>query len=162
MREIRFIDTSNPKLLKKSLNLVRDAFWEFEAKDYTDDGVLEFSAYIEYDNIAHKMENGTLVMLACFENKRLAGVLAMVPPGHISLLFVAKLYQRRGIARNLVTEMCRLVHKLTAAKMLTVNAPPSTVPVYQKLGFASAGDEKSINGINFVPMYQEFIFCQEE
>ena len=155
MREIRFIDSSNPKLLKKALDLVRDVFWEFEAIEYADEGVLEFSDYIEYDHVAHKMEDGSLVMLGCFENKRLAGVLAMVAPGHVSLLFVAKAYHRRGIARDLVTEIIRCVQQLTPVTVLTVNSSPYAVPIYQKLGFVPTGPEQTLNGIRFTPMQRQ-------
>lgn len=152
MREIRFIDGSNPKLLKKSLTLVRDVFWEFEAVEYEDEGIMEFSDYIEYDNILRMMDEGRMVILGCFENKRLAGVLALVPPGHISLMFVGKAYHRRGIARDLMEETVRCVRKLTAADQLTVNSSPYAVPVYQKLGFTPAGPEQTVNGIRFTPM----------
>lgn len=152
MREIRFIDGSNPKLLKKALSIVRDVFWEFEATEYEDEGIMEFSDYIVYDNILRMMEDGSMVMLGCFENKRLAGVLALVSPGHVSLLFVAKAYHRRGIARNLMDETVRCVQHLSAADQLTVNSSPYAVPVYQKLGFTPVGPEQTLNGIRFTPM----------
>lgn len=152
MRELRFIDDSNPKLLKKALDLVRDVFWEFEADDYEDDGVLEFTSYIEYANIVRLMQDGALALLGCFENKRLAGVLAMKAPGHISLLFVAKAYHRSGIARGLVNEMVRCIGQLTDVPALTVHSSPYAVPVYQKLGFAATGPEKTENGMRFTPM----------
>ncbi len=152
MRNMRFIDDSSPKLLKKALDLVRDVFWEFEAAEYEDEGVLEFENYIEYDAIAQRMREGSLAMLGCFENKRLAGVLAMRAPGHISLLFVAKAHQRRGIARALLDEMIRCLAQLTDTSELTVNSSPYAIPIYQKLGFATIGPEQTLNGIRFTPM----------
>ncbi len=152
MRELRFIDDSNPKLLKKALALVRDVFWEFEAIEYEDEGVLEFENYIGYENIARHMQEGSLAMLACFENKRLAGVLALRTPGHISLLFVAKAHQRKGIARALLGEMARCLAQVAGTQELTVNSSPYAVPVYQKLGFAPTGPQQTKNGIRFTPM----------
>ena len=152
MREMRFIDGSNPKLLKKALGLVRDVFWEFEAVEYEDEGIMEFSGYIEYDNILSMIEDGRMVMLGCFEDKRLAGVLAMVSPGHISLLFVAKIHHRKGIARDLMEEIVRWVRELTDTDQLTVNSSPYAVEVYERLGFTATGSEQTMNGIRFTPM----------
>ncbi|WP_366143753.1 GNAT family N-acetyltransferase [uncultured Bilophila sp.] len=35
---------------------------------------------------------------------------------------------------------------------MTVNAAPSAVPAYRRLGFKSTGEEKLVDGIRFVPM----------
>ena len=152
MREIRFIDGSNAKLLKKALDLVRDVFWEFEAVEYEDEGVMEFSAFIEYESILQKIEEGSMVMFGCFEGRTLAGVLALISPGHISLLFVDKAYHRRGIARDLMDEAVRCVCQFTDSQQMTVNSSPYAVDIYQKLGFTPTGPEQTLNGIRFTPM----------
>jgi GNAT superfamily N-acetyltransferase len=161
MRDLRFIDDSNHKLLKKAWDLVRDVFWEFEAGEYEDEGVLEFENYIEYAGMVRRMREGSLAMLGCFENKRLAGVLAMVAPGHISLLFVAKAYQRKGIARDLTNEMVRCISQMTETQELTVNSSPYALPVYQKLGFVPAGPEQTLNGMRFTPMKRVLASAEE-
>ncbi|MDL2214361.1 GNAT family N-acetyltransferase [Clostridia bacterium OttesenSCG-928-O13] len=152
MREIRFIDDSEPKALKDALALVRNVFWEFDAEDYSDEGILEFSDYIEYDSIQAMLQSGELVMMGCYQHNRLAGVLALRVPGHISLLFVGKAYQRQGIARALLDTAIRCVRQITGEKALTVNAAPYATAIYQKMGFMPTDGEQLLNGIRFIPM----------
>lgn len=156
MREIRFIDHSNPQLLKKALVLVRDVFWEFVASEYSDDGVIAFSEYIEYTHMVHLMQTGQLAMLGCFEDKRLAGVLALRVPDHISLLFVSKRYQNRGVATSLLHAAVRCIRKLCDADFLTVHATPSSAIVYQRMGFVPQAQQVVEHHTRHIPMKLAF------
>ena len=152
MREIRFIDQTQTKALKEALSLVRHVFWEFNAQSYSDEGVMEFSDYIEFSAMHARMERGEVVMLGCYENKRLAGVIGLRVPSHICLMFVAKPYQRRGVAGALLQAVIRCVRQLSGETEISVNASPYAALIYQKMGFVPTDDERVLNGLRFVPM----------
>lgn len=72
---------------------------------------------------------------------------------HISLFFVLKEFQRKGIGKELLhisTEIC-LKDKPNLSQ-ITVNSSPNAIRIYEKLGFAKVGPEQLVNGIIFTPM----------
>lgn len=90
-------------------------------------------------------------MWCYYEGKELAGVIATRGVSHISLLFVAKKFQRRGIARQLFSAVVDDV-KEHGIKEITVNSSPYAVMVYKKFGFVETGSEQEKDGIWFTPM----------
>lgn len=72
---------------------------------------------------------------------------------HISLFFVQKEYQNKGIGRKL--------HELAIGKCITsrpdveiieVNSSPYAVSIYEKFGFVKVNSEQITNGIRYTPM----------
>ena len=85
--------------------------------------------------------------------RTIIGVIVIRADSHIALLFVDKPYQRKGIARELVIrgiDACR--RRTPNLKKITVNASPNAVAAYERIGFQCLDEEKTINGIRFVPM----------
>ncbi len=138
--------------VEEVIALVWSVFDEFEAPDYSEEGLAEFRRSINVVTITERMENGELVMKGCFDQDILTGIIAVRNRNHISLLFVHKDFHRRGIARRLfesVVEDCRRDHKMDR---ITVNSSPYAVEVYRHLGFREMGPEQVVNGIRFTPM----------
>lgn len=139
------------KLAKKdisaALKLVLEVFMEFEAPEYTQEGVEEFRNSIEDEDFV-----GKLNFYGAFVNDELSGVLAMRAPQHISLFFVKAENQGKGIGRKLFERM----KKDYDVKLFTVNSSPFAVKIYEKLGFTADCPERTTSGIRYTPMtYKE-------
>lgn len=138
--------------LKEALALVWGVFEEFEAPDYSDEGVQAFKDYIKYDSIKQMIQEEKLFMWTCSEKEKLVGVLAVRPPCHISLLFVDRDFHRRGIARLMFNEMIDHYRAYGIYSEITVNSSPYAVQAYHRLGFEDTDAEQTVNGIRFIPM----------
>lgn len=127
-------------------------FLEFEAPDYSKQGIEEFSKFISYDSIITKLGEGELHFWGCRVNDKLVGVIATRSINHICLLFVKKEFQRRGIARTLFELVKEGCSKNKHIGCITVNSSPYAVEVYHRLGFEDTDQELTVNGIRFTPM----------
>ena len=134
-------------------NLVWRVFEEFEADDYSEEGIDEFKKYIDPAFLAARAASDTYFVLCCKSGSEIVGVIAIRDDCHISLLFVQKEDQRKGIARELVAmaqrTCCRVNPRL---REITVNSSRYAVEIYEKLGFERTGPEQEKNGIRFTPM----------
>jgi GNAT superfamily N-acetyltransferase len=83
---------------------------------------------------------------------RLAGVIAMRDTSHLFHLFVARAFQRQGLAARLWALAREQAHAAGHAGGFTVNAAPAAVPVYERFGFIRKGELVRANGIVFQPM----------
>lgn len=137
--------------LDDALALVRRVFDEFEAPDYSYEGVSEFYAYINRDAVMKRMDCGELLMWGFVENHEILGVLALRGECHIALLFVDGNHHRKGIARDLLAAAFSHCKRIGACAA-TVNSSPYAVEAYRRLGFVETSGEKEVNGIRFTPM----------
>lgn len=140
--------------LEPAMALVWDVFCEFEAPDYSDEGVAEFKDYIRLDAMGKRIKNGDLLLWGCYIDNLLVGVSALRPDGHISLFFVDRRHHKKGYGSLLFDAMRDCAAQAKSGAM-TVNSSPFAVAVYKKLGFASTGPEQVINGLRFTPMRLE-------
>ncbi len=134
-----------------AMDLVWRVFSEFEAPEYSAEGIDEFRRFIRTDNIVGKMRSGGMALWGWYEGNTLAGLIAITVTGHINLLFVDRAYQRRGIAKAL-HETAVSHFRILGIAAVTVNSSPYAVEIYQKLGFAPVSREQTVNGIRFTPM----------
>lgn len=148
---IQIITAAGSRQLKDALELVRGVFMEFEAPEYSAQGVAEFMAYVADDAMAARLRRGESLVWTARLEAELTGVLAGSPAGHINLLFVPAAFQRRGIARALLGTYTRACRAKGVAQQ-TVNASPYAAEVYRRLGFAPTGPETTQNGIRYTPM----------
>ena len=133
-----------PEEVPAALELARRVFLEFEAPDYSEEGVREFCRTLRDEGYL-----SALRFYGAFLSGRLAGMIAARNGGsHIALFFVDAEYQRRGIGRALL----RAVLAQCPSDTLTVNASPYAVPVYRRLGFTETDPEQTVNGLRFTPM----------
>ncbi len=128
----------------EALSLVWRVFQEYEAPDYTRQGVDEF-----YKSIHDEDFLSMLSMFGAYVNNKLVGIIATRNMGtHIALFFVDGKYHRQGIGKKLFQKV--LEH--STASRVTVNSSPFAVPVYRKLGFLDTDREQTVNGLRFTPM----------
>jgi len=144
------------KDIRTALDLVWSVFQEFEAPEYTDEGVEAFKQVISYETVLERFRRGEIHFWGSKENGEWTGVIATVGERHIFLLFVKREHHRQGIANRLfrtVEERCRC---LSDIERLTVNSSRFAVPFYRRLGFKETDKERTVNGIRFTPM--EFMY----
>jgi GNAT superfamily N-acetyltransferase len=139
--------------IKIALELVWTVFQEFEAPDYSIQGIEEFRKFISYNSMTEQFETSKIVFWGCKVDNELTGVIATRGMNHICLLFVKKEFHRRGIAKrlfNTVLERCK--SEKSAIHTITVNSSPYAVEVYHRLGFVDIEKEQTVNGMRFTPM----------
>ena len=138
---------SGTEKLDEVLALIRAVFLEFEAPDYSDEGIQEFMRFIKPETIGKMLSENKIRIWTCEREGRPVGALA-ASKDHIYLLFVSGQYHRLGIARRLfdmMVDCCR-------PPSITVNSSPYAVEAYRRLGFVNTGTEQTVNGLRFTPM----------
>lgn len=139
--EIRQIE---PEERAAALQLVQDMFMKFEAPEYDEEGVRHFQTFIHDEEQTKQLE-----MYGAFTGGAVIGVLAMRKQGtHVSLFFVDDAYHRQGIGRALFDHMLRTKKR----EVITVNAAPYALKIYERLGFVATDTEKTEDGIRYTPM----------
>ena len=123
--EVKKIDDTQ---ITNAIDLIWQTFLQFEAPDYSEEGVKSFQEFIENKEIVK-----TLEFWGAYDEERLKGVIATNENRkHICCFFVKAQYQRQGIGRKL----WNFLRENSSSKTITVNSSPYAVPVYHKLGFS--------------------------
>lgn len=127
-----------------AMELAWRVFLEFEAPEYSPEGVLAFRTYITDPAAVSALE-----VYGAFDGKVLLGVLAVRQNGtHISLFFVDPARHRQGVGKALFRRF--LMDRGNGA--VTVHSSPYAVEVYRRLGFCSNAPEQVSDGIRYIPM----------
>jgi GNAT superfamily N-acetyltransferase len=126
------------------LDLVMRGFDELVRPDFSDEGASEFTRTATSFVIDHPAGHHITVAESDGE---LVGMIDVRDRSHVCLFFVDTRSRRRGIGRGLLESALG-----AESPTLTVNSSPWAVPVYECLGFVSAGPEIERNGIRAVPM----------
>lgn len=130
--------------VKTALSLAWEVFQEYEAPDYSEEGVQDF-----HKSICDPQWISRLDVYGAFENGQLAGMIASRNnKSHIALFFVKGTYHQLGIGRKLF----EVFLSNSPAQEITVNSSPYAVSVYHKLGFEDTDIEQTTNGIRYIPM----------
>lgn len=128
----------------QALDLIWETFLQFEAPDYSAEGVQSFRAFIENKEILQ-----TLEFWGAYDDGELKGVIAANENRkHICCFFVKAEYHRQGIGKKL----WEFLLDNSQNEIITVNSSPYAVPVYHKLGFADTDTEQLTDGIRYTPM----------
>ena len=90
--------------------------------------------------------------LLAFSDSELAGFIAIRDKSHLFHLFIARCYQRRGIARRLWERALEELCIPGSDGWFTVNSSISAIPVYRSFGFVPVGSIQRMHGISFLPM----------
>ena len=127
--------------LKETLELVKRVFDEFEAPDYTDEGVTNFYKFIDYDSILEQLKDNFKIFVAKVE-EQIIGMVCIRDYSHVAMLFVDKKYHKKGIG----TELMNIVKNYCQEKdednyNITVNSAPFAIDFYHKIGFKDTGKE---------------------
>ena len=140
--EIRKIE--NKLEIQKALELIWETFLQFEAPDYSEEGIKSFKDFIDDEAMVN-----TLEFFGAYENGELRGVIATNENRkHICCFFVKAKYHRQGIGRTL----WEYVLNHSERNVFTVNSSPYAVPVYRKLGFVETDTEQLADGMRYTPM----------
>lgn len=132
--------------MDNALDLVWRVFLEFEAPDYTEEGIQTFRKTLDdKDWVASRDFYGA------FENDELQGVIATKDLHHIALYFVDGKYHHKGIGRKLYDR----VEELNNDDYFTVNSSIWAHDIYKHMGFEDTDNEQCISGIRFYPMKKE-------
>ena len=141
--------------------LILSSFEEFISPDYDEQGVREFRRYAGAEAIRERIGQDHFVMVADVDGT-VAGMVEIRENNHVALLFVAKPFHRRGIARRLLDQALSQARASKAdLARVTVNSSTHGVAAYEKLGFRQTGPERTVNGIVFIPMAMKLDAQQE-
>ena len=136
----------NPEEIPQALDLIWEVFLQFEAPEYTQEGVDFFRASLD-----DPARTRALTFYGAFDGDALVGALCMRAPQHIGDFFVRADHHRRGIGRALFETMRREYDE----QVFTVHSSRCAVGVYRHLGFVPVGPEQVVNGLRFTPMRYE-------
>lgn len=130
--------------LPKAMELVWEVFQQFEAPEYSSEGVQTFKDFIDSQDT-----NPSLEVYGAYEGDSLLGVIATRNEGsHVALFFVRQIYHRQGVGKKLF----EYAAKLCGSDTITVNSSPYAVPIYRRLGFVDQDVEQLKDGIRYTPM----------
>jgi ribosomal protein S18 acetylase RimI-like enzyme len=133
-------------------DLARRVFDAFVGHEFTGEGVASYAEYVDARALQERQASEHFTLVAFIEDQ-LAGMIEFRHNRHLSMLFVDPSFHRKGVARRLYdAALERLLCGDPALDEITVNASRYAVPVYEKLGFTATGEERTVNGIIFVPM----------
>lgn len=136
----------NPEEIPQALELIWEVFLQYEAPEYTQQGVEFFRASLD-----DPQRTRALTFYGAFDGDALVGTLCMREPQHIGDFFVRADHHRKGIGRALFETMRREYEE----QIFTVHSSPYAVEVYRRLGFFPVGPEQVVNGLRFTPMRYE-------
>lgn len=148
--EIRFVTSEE---WEEAMGLAWRTFLEFEGDVYPPEGIRSFEDFITDSALKRMFIMGAYQVMAAYHEGKMVGMISLRNETHISLLFVDKLYHRRGIGRALVQALSEYVKVEIGKNKLTVNASPYGVSFYHRLGFLDISCEKQQDGIIFTPMF---------
>lgn len=126
-----------------ALDLAWTVFLDCIEPDLSQEGINEFHRFV-----TEVWKKAGMVFYGAFDGDRIIGMMGLRPHRHISLFFVEKARQGKGIGRSLFER----VKSDLGGRVMTVNSAPSAVDVYQALGFTKLAEESTTNGIRHTPM----------
>lgn len=135
-----------------AMGLAWKTFLEFEAGEYSPEGIRSFEDFITDTGLKRMFREGAYQMMTAFRDKKMVGMITLRNEMHISLLFVDRDYHRQGIGRMLIERMAAYVRDELGKNRMTVNASPYGVPFYHRVGFRDLGAERCQDGIIYTPM----------
>jgi GNAT superfamily N-acetyltransferase len=123
------------------------AFMGAVADSLTPLGIETFSRIASVEGFRARMAQDNL-MLACEQEGRIVGIAELKEGRHVAMLFVDPAAQQRGIGKALMAAMIEQAR----VEVLTVSASLSSVPAYERYGFACTADPAESSGLRYQPM----------
>ena len=128
----------------EALLFAKRVFIESEDESYSEQGIETF-----YNFVNNKKITKSFKVYGAFEDNVLKGFIATDRrKRHISLFFVDKVSQGKGIGK----ELMKVVINNNENSYITVNSSRYGVPIYEKIGFIKIEEEKEQDGLKFTPM----------
>lgn len=139
-------------LIEDAFSLVMDVFMEFDAPDYSKQGVETFrNSIIESEEFKNRFKIGEQIMFGAFIDNKIIGIIAISVRNHISLLFVDKKYHRMGVATELFNTIIKELGFKKGDK-IKLNSSPYAIGFYSNIGFVSTDLCRTKDGIKYTPM----------
>ena len=129
--------------LNIAIKLIWEVFLEYEAPNYTEEGIEEFRRSINDQEWVSKKK-----FYGYYQDNKLIGVIATNTINHISLLFVDGNYHKHGIGRDLYN----YIKKFNNTGYFNVNSSIYGHEFYKRIGFVDLKEEQCVHGIRFYPM----------
>lgn len=135
------------------VELARQNFFECIKPFLQDVSMMQaFYEYVNEENLTQLMNQRRLYLWGAYEDGQMVGTAGMQAEGHITLLYVAKPYQRRGIGKALLSTMKKYARPNLHLKRITVSAMPAwSWTFFQRDGFVRMNQANTMTA-NFVPM----------
>lgn len=146
--QIRKIDTAQS--LNAAFVLVKSVFDEFVAPDYSMEGCTNFFKLVTPEFL-EKLHTRNGFVLGAFNDESIVGMIAIRDFNHISLFFVDRQFQKKGIGRSLFLAAMQIIESQNFTDT-HVHSSPFAVPFYNSIGFTSLGPECIEGGIRYLPM----------
>ena len=128
----------------EALLFAKRVFIESEDESYSEQGIETFCNFVNNKKITKSFK-----VYGAFEDNVLKGIIATDRrKRHISLFFVDKVSQGKGIGKKLMS----IVIDDNENSFITVNSSRYAVPIYKKIGFIKTEEEKEQDGLKFTPM----------
>ena len=140
---------------EEAMSLAWRTFLQFEADDYSPEGVKNFENFITDTTLYRMFVMGAYQMFVALDGEKIVGMITLRDMTHISLLFVDEKYHRQGIGRALMQYLENYLLTEMQVSRVTVNASPYGVDFYHRLGFRDLHPEQRRDGIIYTPM--EFV-----
>ncbi|MCR5650742.1 MAG: GNAT family N-acetyltransferase [Lachnospiraceae bacterium] len=149
---VRMIDRNE---WEDAMALCWSVFLECEGHLYEIEGQENFRRFLDDETLYTVFLNGGFPVCAAFFGEKMIGVAACRSGPHLSLLFVDRTFQGRGVGTALLGYMIEYLlsrHTGLGDEMMTVNSSPVGVEFYHRRGFKDTGPQQIKDGILFTPM----------
>jgi GNAT superfamily N-acetyltransferase len=130
-------------------SFVKKVYDEYVAIEYSALGNSTYYHYIEVPEIIDRFTKGNLFYIAEDENE-IVGAIELRDFNHISLFFVDKKYQTRGIGKSLFKKILQAVGDHSS--FVEVHSSPYARDIYAKMGFELESELLEQNGIKYYKM----------
>lgn len=129
------------------LDLVWRVFSLLDTPIFGEEAAKSYKAIIE-----ETREKNNIVFYGALDGDRVVGVLGMRENNHIGYFYIDPSYQRQGIGKKLF----KLMKSDYEVHEFTVNAMPTGMDAYKRLGFVQTGDLLNNGGVVTTPLkYRE-------
>ncbi len=157
MRDIPYeIRWAKPDDWEEAVDMVWKTFMEFEAPDYSEEGISNFKDFLTDGVIYRMFLDGNYPMFVAVSGGKIVGVVSVRNRNRISLLFVDAAYHRHGIGSALVERMNKYLKEEKKELYVTVMAAPYAVGFYRTIGFHAYTPEEQFAGIRVTSMEKIF------
>ena len=128
----------------EALLFAKKVYIECKDESYSEQGIGTFCKFVDNKEITKSFK-----VYGAFEDNVLKGIIATDRrKRHISLFFVDKVSQGKGIGKKLMST----VIDDNENSFITVNSSRYAIPIYEKIGFIKTEEEKEQDGLKFTPM----------
>ena len=137
--------------IPEALSIARGVFdYCLRASDHGSGNDSYILQYTENTNIRNMIAEGTLTMWGIFEQGHMVAMSGMQKEGHITMLYVLPVFQRRGCGRCLLEEMKAYAANQYQLQRVTLSAMPAwTADYFTKRRFHPM---EVTQPLSFVPM----------